>query len=35
LKYQTLTDAARELGGVAEIRGAFVGFQRLLYRPPA
>jgi type I restriction enzyme, R subunit len=31
LKYGTLSDAAAELGGVAAIRSAFIGFQRHLY----
>lgn len=31
LKYHSVTDAAQELGGVATIRDAFVGFQRHLY----
>jgi type I restriction enzyme, R subunit len=31
LKYRAVSDAARELGGVAKIRDAFVGFQRHLY----
>ncbi|PLU25729.1 EcoAI/FtnUII family type I restriction enzme subunit R [Sinorhizobium medicae] len=32
LKYRAVSDAAAELGGVASIRSAFVGFQRYLYR---
>ena len=31
LKYRAVSDAAAELGGVAAIRNAFVGFQRHLY----
>jgi type I restriction enzyme R subunit len=31
LKYRAISDAAVELGGIAQIRGAFVGFQRYLY----
>ena len=31
LKYRAINDAATELGGVAKIRDAFVGFQRHLY----
>ncbi len=31
LKYRSVTDAAAELGGVAKIRAAFVGFQTHLY----
>ena len=31
LKYHAVNDAAAELGGVAVIREAFVGFQRYLY----
>jgi type I restriction enzyme R subunit len=31
LKYRAISDAARELGGVANIRDAFIGFQRHLY----
>ena len=31
LKYRAVSDAAAELGGVANIRSAFVGFQRHLY----
>ena len=31
LKYRAIGDAAAELGGVANIRDAFVGFQRHLY----
>jgi type I restriction enzyme R subunit len=31
LRYRAISDAAAELGGVAKIRGAFVGFQAHLY----
>lgn len=31
LKYQAVTDAAEELGGVERIRNAFIGFQKHLY----
>ena len=31
LKYRAINDAAAELGGVASIRDAFIGFQRSLY----
>jgi type I restriction enzyme, R subunit len=31
LRYRAINDAAQELGGVARIRDAFVGFQRHLY----
>ena len=31
LKYKGVSDAAEELGGVAKIRDAFIGFQRHLY----
>jgi len=31
LKYNTISDAAAELGSVAGIRDVFVGFQRYLY----
>jgi type I restriction enzyme R subunit len=31
LKYHTVDDAARQLGGVATIRDTFVGFQEYLY----
>ncbi len=31
LRYRAISDAAAELGGVANIRGAFVGFQKHLY----
>ena len=31
LKYHAVSDAVAELGGVAVIREAFVGFQRYLY----
>ena len=33
LKYRAVSDAALELGGVAKIREAFVGFQAHLYAP--
>lgn len=33
LKYHSVGDAAAQLGGVAKIREAFVGFQRYLYEP--
>jgi len=32
LKYKAVTDAAEQLGGVARIRDAFVGFQKHLYQ---
>ena len=32
LKYKAVSDAAAELGGVARIRDAFIGFQRYLYQ---
>lgn len=32
LKYQAVSDAAAELGGVARIREAFIGFQKHLYQ---
>jgi type I restriction enzyme R subunit len=32
LKYRAVRDAAMELGGIASIRAAFVGFQQHLYR---
>ena len=32
LKYQAVSDAAVELGGVSRIRDAFVGFQKHLYQ---
>lgn len=32
LKYGSLTDAAERLGGVNEVRGLFVGFQKHLYK---
>jgi type I restriction enzyme, R subunit len=35
LKYGTVNDAAAELGGVAAIRNAFIGFQQYLYSPSA
>jgi type I restriction enzyme, R subunit len=31
LKYRAVSDAAAQLGGVAPIRDAFIGFQRHLY----
>jgi len=31
LKYQGISDAAAELGNVADIRGMFIGFQKYLY----
>ncbi len=31
LKYHRVSDAVRELGRVASIRSAFVGFQQKLY----
>lgn len=31
LKYRAVTDAAEQLGGVAKIREAFIGFQKHLY----
>ncbi|MCB9989325.1 MAG: DEAD/DEAH box helicase family protein [Rhodospirillales bacterium] len=31
LRYHAISDAAQELGGVAKIREAFVGFQKTLY----
>jgi type I restriction enzyme R subunit len=31
LKYRAVSDAAAELGGVTQIRNAFIGFQRHLY----
>jgi type I restriction enzyme R subunit len=31
VKYGDLNDAARELGGAARIRSAFIGFQKHLY----
>jgi type I restriction enzyme R subunit len=34
IKYRTVSDAASQLGGVARIREAFVGFQRHLYERP-
>ncbi|ADJ29240.1 EcoAI/FtnUII family type I restriction enzme subunit R [Nitrosococcus watsonii] len=33
LKYHSVGDAAAQLGGVAKIREAFVGFQHYLYEP--
>ena len=32
LKYRTVTEAAAQLGGVSQIRDAFIGFQKHLYR---
>jgi len=32
LKYSAVSDAASQLGGVARIRGAFIGFQKHLYQ---
>jgi type I restriction enzyme, R subunit len=31
LKYQNVTDAATEPGGIAKIRDTFIGFQKYLY----
>jgi type I restriction enzyme R subunit len=31
LKYNDVNDAARELGGIRNIRETFVGFQKYLY----
>lgn len=31
LRYRAVADAAKELGGVAAIRSAFIGFQQQLY----
>ncbi len=31
LKYNTINDAANELGSIATIRDTFVGFQKYLY----
>jgi type I restriction enzyme R subunit len=31
LKYRAVSDAATQLGGVAQIRDAFIGFQRHVY----
>ena len=31
LRYRDVNDAAKELGGAARIREAFVGFQKFLY----
>jgi type I restriction enzyme, R subunit len=31
LKYRAVSDAAAQLGGVAQIRDAFIGFQRQLF----
>ena len=33
LRYRAISDAAAELGGVANIRSAFIGFQQHLYKP--
>ncbi len=33
LKYNAVSDAAVELGGIATIRDTFIGFQRYLYAP--
>jgi type I restriction enzyme R subunit len=33
LKYNTVADAAASLGGVAQIRDVFIGFQEHLYTP--
>ncbi len=35
LKYHSVADAVAELGSVAEIRDAFIGFQEHLYMPVA
>ena len=35
LKYQSLTDATEELGGVDKIRDTFISFQKYLYRGKA
>lgn len=32
LKYRTINDATGQLGGVAQIRDAFIGFQKHLYQ---
>ncbi len=34
LRYRAITDAATELGGIANIKDAFIGFQAHLYAPP-
>jgi type I restriction enzyme R subunit len=31
LKYRAVSDASRELGGIANIRDSFIGFQKYLY----
>jgi type I restriction enzyme, R subunit len=31
IKYRTMNDAARELGGIPKIRATFIGFQKFLY----
>jgi type I restriction enzyme R subunit len=31
LKYYTISDAAEQLGGIAAVQGAFVGFQPRLF----
>lgn len=33
LKYRAVSDAARELGGIRQIRETFLGFQKYLYEP--
>ena len=35
LKYRAVSDAARELGGIAKIRDTFIGFQKHLYAEAA
>jgi hypothetical protein len=35
LKYQSITDAAEELGGVAKIKETFIAFQGYLYERKA
>ncbi len=35
LKYYSITDAAEKLGGIDEIKGTFIAFQRYLYENPA
>ena len=32
LKYGTPSDATRELGSIASIKDAFIGFQQILYQ---
>jgi len=32
LKYNTISDAAEEIGSPAQIRETFVGFQKYLYQ---